>query len=280
MTYSNFQFIKPLSFDRYSPSGALTRYIIFPEGDNRTAVIMTLRVEDGGEVPRHKKNDWFTTSCDSEEEFVSRFGRPLFDLIVAEYDKLREERLSISQFIRETASFYNIPFSITSEGTIPFDTPELVWGAKFDFVQNLHRLNNVQDHMYGMERAKDAFSRYKNEIEKEFGAFIVVNEQYVKNILEVIKPIYEEYKGCQTMYLSFNVLIPNDDKYRGEANFLKHIGTHKTVEVKTLIEIFDTFLENIKAVGENETVASIMSLKLSHNMCHEAIRVFKLFEQE
>jgi len=279
MTYSNFQFAKPITFDRHSASRALTRYIVFPAGDNRTAIIMTLDVPFE-EVPRYMRNDWQVTSCDSEEEFVSRFGKPLYDLIVAEYAKVEDKDAAKRELgVKLAAIIHQIPAAIASEiESSTLVDPEAVWKAKFAFIQNLHRLNNIKDHMYGMMGAEEAAGYYSKEVEQEFEAFLTVNGQYVLHILAAINPLYEKHGHNTTIQMDFEVPIMSEQP--DAMQMRRHNRAHSSAGVKTFKQMLEVFLERVRLVREEESLATISALMVAHTMCHEAIRGFKLFEQE
>lgn len=279
MTYCNFHFAQPIAFERISESGASRRYFIFPDGENRTAIVMYC---DAPEKPaaRFVLNDWQVTSCDNEEEFVSRFGKPLYDLIVAEYDKVESKKAEKRELgVKLAAIMKDIPATIASEidSSSVLQNREAAWKAKFAFIQNFHRLNGIIDHMYGMMPAEEAAAYYFNEVNEEFEAFLVVNGEYVRRIVEAIEPQYKRQRYYQMMQVTIELPIMSGDPEEKQTR--KHDKAHHVAGVKVFLQMLETFLERLKIVRENESMSEILALMEAHTMCHEAIRGFKLFEQ-
>jgi hypothetical protein len=278
MTYHNFQFINPLQFERRSPSGALTRFIVFPEGGNRTATIMTLDVpfED---VPRWMRNDWQVTSCDSEEEFISRFGRELFEKIAGLWDtrgdnQVQERNLEVANVITR----FGVPMATKADfvGGLNDVLQNSKMEHKLAFVQSVHKTHSIADGRY-QGVPSELIEKYRECINLEFQSFIVVNSAFAGRIIDAIRPLCEKFGHYETMNVDIKVQTGTD-----EINpvYKRHNRAHRSDAVRLLLSALEEFVARAKAVLADESLANISAVTLAYSMCDGAIRGFKLFEQE
>lgn len=278
MTYHNFQFINPIQFERRSPSGALTRFVVFPEGTNRTATVMTLEVHFE-EAPRWMRNDWQVTSCDSEEEFASRFGRELYEKIIGLWDTRGDIRAETHNLeVARVITRFGVPQQTKADfvGGLNDVLQNSKMEHKLAFVQNVHKAHSIADGRYhGVP--SELIEKYRECINLEFQSFIVVNSAYVGRIIDAIRPLCEKFGHYETINVDIKVQTGTD-----EINpiYKRHSRAHRSDAVRLLLASLEEFATRAKAVLEDESLANISAVTLAYSMCDGAIRGFKLFEQE
>ena len=268
MTYKQPFVTQLVEFERVSPSGAVRKYKVLPAAGNRMAIVLHL---DPTPVENKWTNDlWQVTQFNTEDEFKARCGQEMFDLVAELYD--REIRPEV--YKRLFSALQQIPKALGDAVASEEDNvhPFYILKAKLAFMQLVTGAHQVKDGFY--TNVTDAqLLDVKERLEKEFHAYITVNTEYVRRIVNGIKPVYTEWGDHDMLHFEFELRMDGWDSAR------KVNKTVKSEAVRMLLSQLEQFLGFSEGALQDENGGNIISLTSSYSMSQAALESFKLFEQ-